>query len=196
MKKLIIFIDGDNAPQDRIDGASLLSAKDELHIYESRKSTEPNKGLYFSDAFIKGLKQRTPATVFMTPVDRGEQAVDFRIAMDLAVHASQAAEDSIYCLLSGDSHYNIILREFQAVNHSAYDIVKLATVRQCAERYLPLLCDTSENLKAQLKKLLGEQIGLDAYNNLTEVFNSIQEDSTSLSTAPQSPPFIKWWRRR
>lgn len=196
MKKLIIFVDGDNEPAMRQNGIDLLQECDEVHIFETKKSNDPAKGMHFSEACVNGLKKRTSAKIYVTPVRAGSQSVDLRIAMELAAHRiAHLSEDNIYAVISGDTHYDIMSREFREMHGEMTGTKRFPTIRDCVENYIYWRADTPENLQAQLKKLYGELLGYDAYKNLAEVFkNQSSEDKVVTSINTPQPP-VKWWRR-
>lgn len=181
--KLKIFLDGDNQINKTLDGIELLEEGDELFIYEN---VDAHKGIHFNEKCVNELMSKTAAKIHVLFIQNARNAVDFAIAINAAkVIAAAGNKDTAYVLISGDNDYNTIIRELRASFPEAYYLLKENSIRTAAERCWPLRVTTAEQLKEQLAKLIGDEAGADAYQNLFNILAPQQEEKER-----------KWWQRK
>lgn len=190
--KLIIFLDGDNYPENAIKGIELLKTGDEVYIYESIAKG----GKHFKDKYIEELQSKTAAKIdvrfIQTP---GKNATDFAIAIDAGKAIAAAGnEKKAYVVISADHDFDIMSSELRHSCPDAYCITRATDIRAVVEKFWLLRVESREEMVSQLAAFLPENVAKDACDNLAEVTRTNSTASSyefQLAVKNKKP----WWMR-
>lgn len=175
--KLIIFIDGDNAPKNRIEGIDLLRPNDELYILAAKHSGE-----YFTDNRMHEIRDKCVAKISKMSVPLRDNAVDFTVTAFASQLIDQRKnEPNIYVLVSEDKHFRFIVESLREL-YPPVIIYNTTSIKRIINKMWPLLCENTDDIMWYLHGIMGEENGNKAYNALCNMFNQ-----------PQQKQARKWW---
>ncbi|MBQ3281157.1 MAG: hypothetical protein IJH41_02000 [Eubacterium sp.] len=179
----MIIVDGDNAPGMNTRKINELDARDRLIIYYA----SDNK-YYLNEVNRELLKQKAKCPIEFKVVKNGNCAVDFAVAMDLAVLLSIETEGTA-ALISEDKHFGTIADHAYKINNK-WLVVRASTVEEVIKHYKFLESTSPAELHESLVKLFGPHHGASFYRRLKEMFREKNQLNEKMQKREPSHEFI------
>ena len=120
----IYFVDGDNTPVERLLGIDQLGKYDEVRIFCARNTS------YFKFKERRDeLCERTNCIIKFIPIEPGNNAVDFAIALDAYRQTLKTQKRGKIYLVSKDKHFDVIKKQLKKMREKKIEIRRIENIK-------------------------------------------------------------------
>ena len=161
---IMYFIDGDNAPGSRTTGIEKLLPSEKVKLFYH----SGNK-LYTKESARNELQEKANCPIDFVKVQSGKNAVDFAIAMEIAIEMSSDNPLDAVILVSEDGDFSTVSSLVR--NRWPNTLVKkIKTIEQGHNFVGIMLISDKRSLNNYLVKKYGAEIGGRIYRNVKDIF--------------------------
>jgi len=184
--KFIFYIDGDNTPKQSVDGILKLDVVDTVHIFYAN-----NNQHYCKKENRAALESKCICSVFFHPVEAGDNAVDFAIAMHAAnTWSGGPISKFMTFLISNDHHFDIIRRQLATTYGLAGSVQVGKSIHEVWNRYFWLKAKDEKEFKFMLEDTVGEHNVSFVINQLRNMFTPASKEIKELQTIEVDETFF------